>query len=458
MANGSAYRRGSVFGALLLIAIGGLFLYANLQASFNPWPVIARYWPVLIIFWGLSRLVDYLMLRGRPEAAAATRLGAGDIIGLVFLILLGTAFTHIVNRHGWSGGPIVIGDEQIGCLFGNEFEFTDELHEVAASPGELTLSNLRGDLTLTASDGNEIHIVARKTVCAPSESEAQEVASGFVPLLEARSGGFEFRWDSPRGGTGLLEADLEVRVPRQTALKVSGERGDVRIDGVGARVDLKLDRGDAEVQSIQGDVRVEIRRGDVRIADVQGSAHVEGRGSEVSIRKTAGAATLEGEFYGPIHFSEIAGTARFHSRRTEFTAARIEGAMTIEDGELRLRGVPGDVRLHTRDKEIEMEEVAGTIDVENRNGEVVVRAREPLAYPIKVRNRNGGIDIFLPVASSFQLSATAQRGEIDSSFPGLRREDGEEDRTQVLSGTHGGGRILIELTTVYGTISVRPTG
>src|SRR3989304_2744291 len=71
MSNG--YRRGSVFGALMLIGIGGLFLYANLHPDFSAWALLAKYWPVLIIFWGLGELVDYLMLRGSAAGGAGRR-------------------------------------------------------------------------------------------------------------------------------------------------------------------------------------------------------------------------------------------------------------------------------------------------------------------------------------------------------------------------------------------------
>jgi hypothetical protein len=99
MANGTTtYKRGSAFGALLLIAIGLLFLYANMNPDFSPWPVLARYWPLLIIFWGLSRLVDYFMLRGTEQAAAVTRINAGDIIGLLFILIFGMLFTRSCAR------------------------------------------------------------------------------------------------------------------------------------------------------------------------------------------------------------------------------------------------------------------------------------------------------------------------------------------------------------------------
>ncbi|MGH9777176.1 MAG: LiaI-LiaF-like domain-containing protein, partial [Candidatus Acidiferrales bacterium] len=105
---GTTYRRGSVFGALLLIGIGFLFLYANINSEFNPWTLLARYWPVLIIFWGLSRLADYFILRGTDQAAAVTRIGAGDIIGLIFILIFGTILTQVINAP-WGDIPFRVG-------------------------------------------------------------------------------------------------------------------------------------------------------------------------------------------------------------------------------------------------------------------------------------------------------------------------------------------------------------
>jgi LiaI-LiaF-like transmembrane region len=56
--NGYTHRRGSIFWALTLIAVGSLFLYHNFDPSIRPWHLIAKFWPVLIIFWGLSKLID----------------------------------------------------------------------------------------------------------------------------------------------------------------------------------------------------------------------------------------------------------------------------------------------------------------------------------------------------------------------------------------------------------------
>ena len=100
MGKGEQTRRGSIFGAVLLIALGGLFLAGNLLPSFNPWPWVARYWPGLILLWGLYKLTEYFRFRDDPEAAAAARIGGGEIALLVFLVIFGSLFSSAYRQVG----------------------------------------------------------------------------------------------------------------------------------------------------------------------------------------------------------------------------------------------------------------------------------------------------------------------------------------------------------------------
>ena len=165
---------------------------------------------------------------------------------------------------------------------------------------------------------------------------------------------------------------------------------------------------------------------------------------------------MEGSFYGPIRLAAIAGPVRFVSRRTTFEAPRIDGSLEFASGEVILRGVPGDVTLLTRDKEIEIEGVSGKIRVENRNGRIVLRAPASPTQPIDIQNRSGDIELVLPTASGFEISARVRNGEIESDFtgPGLTLER-EERGTQTLRGTYGARRTSIRLSTSHGTIYLR---
>lgn len=473
MSNGTAYRRGSVFGALLLIAIGGLFLYANFQPEFSPWPLVAKYWPVLIIFWGLGKLVDYLMLRGRPEAAAATRLTGGDIFALILILCFGTLFSQAVQKGWWAGPGIVIGDEELGCLLGQEYEFSEELVQSVTPPTTLSLSNSRGDVTLTGGAGDEIRVVVRKKVCAATEAEAERLAQGFEPVLEKAGTGYEFRWKTSAGASKVVRAEVDMQVPQAVNLELALSRGNAQVNDVQGDVQLALSRGDARLARIQGGVQLSTSRGDVQLGDIQGdvsvtmsrgSAHltsvrgearVAGRGEEASFRDIQGATTLEGEFH-TVHLAGIAGPTRFESRHTHFEVPRIEGEVTFDYGDLSLRGIPGDVSLITEKKDIEMEDVTGRLRIENRHGPVVIRFRTPPTRDIEVENRSADIELYLPQNSGFEIDARARDGEIESDFPGLTPK-GEDRKDQTLSGTYGARRASIRLSTTYGTIHLRRT-
>jgi hypothetical protein len=90
MPNEVPRRRGSFAIALLLIAAGLVFLYSNLRPEWNPWPVISRYWPVLLILLGLGKLWDVLRaprVPGPPGTTQAVR-GGGETAAVFLLILL----------------------------------------------------------------------------------------------------------------------------------------------------------------------------------------------------------------------------------------------------------------------------------------------------------------------------------------------------------------------------------
>jgi hypothetical protein len=51
-------RHRSFVGPIILIAIGIVILMFNLYPDFNPWPVLFRYWPLILILIGLGKIWD----------------------------------------------------------------------------------------------------------------------------------------------------------------------------------------------------------------------------------------------------------------------------------------------------------------------------------------------------------------------------------------------------------------
>ncbi len=105
----STYRhhRGSIFWALTLIGVGILFLYQNFNPAVRPWHLIAKYWPLLIIFWGISKLIDYVQARSHPETAPRSLFSGGEVFLLIILLIMGTILSKTILRP-WGDWPSVM--------------------------------------------------------------------------------------------------------------------------------------------------------------------------------------------------------------------------------------------------------------------------------------------------------------------------------------------------------------
>src|SRR5438067_8525532 len=111
---------GSIFWALILMVAGGLLLARNLGYGIPLWTGIARYWPTVLIGWGVFKLVDYF--RFRQSGVVRPLFSAGEVVLLILIIFTGSAITIAANitdlRDIFHVGNIDIWD-----ITGNSFEY-----------------------------------------------------------------------------------------------------------------------------------------------------------------------------------------------------------------------------------------------------------------------------------------------------------------------------------------------
>jgi len=91
MPQDGAPRQRSLVFPIILITLGALFLYANWRPSFDPWPVLGTYWPLILIFLGLGKIWDTARRQKDPNAAASSSVGT--TIGILAFILVLIALT-----------------------------------------------------------------------------------------------------------------------------------------------------------------------------------------------------------------------------------------------------------------------------------------------------------------------------------------------------------------------------
>lgn len=448
------YRRGSIFWALALIGVGAIFLWQNFNSSIHPWQIIAKFWPILIIFWGISKLVDYIQAQAHPEAVAPPLFSASEVILLVLILALGTLVSKIVLRpwQQWTG--IDVDDEGVAGLFLNSYTYTKTISLPSQAQPHLVLVDRRGDIEVRASDHATMDGVVKETIWAPSEAEARKLSDQLKVEITEQAGRnlFQTNLDSLPDAGRNVRLDISLRVPIATSSELTTERGDLIVGGVKGEQDLTARHGDVHVSGVEGLVRINKSGGLTEVRDLKGSLEVEGRGNDVDISNVTGTATFNGEFSGTVQFRNIAQTLRYTSSRTDMTAQKLSGRLSMEVGSLDLKGIDGPLEVSTRQKDITLSDFQHSVKITDNNGEVELRTPVPPTHPIDVDLKKGGIELALPSNSNFQIEATAPHGEVECDFSGSGLKVMKEGDNPAISGSYGKGGPLIRLTTEYGAI------
>src|SRR6516164_2510406 len=85
------YRR-SLVGPVILILIGLVFLLRNVGVHVPVWHFFGRFWPLLIILWGVFALAEHFI--ALKHGYQTRGLGGGGILLLIFIVIVGVAAHH----------------------------------------------------------------------------------------------------------------------------------------------------------------------------------------------------------------------------------------------------------------------------------------------------------------------------------------------------------------------------
>jgi DUF4097 and DUF4098 domain-containing protein YvlB len=459
------HRRGSIFWALILIAVGGLFLAHNFNPSLHPWQLIAKYWPVLIIFWGISKLIDYMHAQAHPDTAAPPLFSGSEVVLLILILLLGTLISHVV-LHPWREWPGAVGinvdDEDWARLFTNSYNYTQTVSQpvTGKSQPHLLVIDRRGDVEVRPSDQATIEAVVKETIRADNETEARKASDQLKFQIAEEAGQYIFKsnLDSLPSGGRNVRLDITLRVPKGTSAEITTDHGDISVEGLQGDQSLTSNHGDVRVAGIEGLLKVQKSHGGTQVRDVKGNVEIEGRGGDVDVANVTGTATVSGDFSGAVQFRDVAQSLRFTSSRTDLTTQRLSGRIYMEMGSLDARGVDGPFDLTTRQKDINLDGFAHSLKISDTNGEIRLRASSPPKQSIEVTSERGGIELALPEGSSFQIQADSRHGEVDSDFTGPNLKIVKEGDSPAITGSYGKGGPMIKLSTSYGTIRLARQG
>jgi len=443
-------QRSSIFSGLLLIVLGVLFLLARFHPDLRIWHLFWRFWPVLIILWGVAKLVDHMSAQHSGDARPPLLTGGeAALLLLVVFVLAGMGiYTKVREKHP---------DMNIDMdLFKHKSSQTVELPPRTIPAGaHVTVTTALGGIVAHVGDGNDLRVSVTETAEATNEDAVADLIKSLKVVIEQTSGGYDVHAVNQEENEGRVTLDFDVTLPKSASLTANSRRGDISISGLAGAVAVTSQNGDVEVHDIGSDVTAQLTKGDARIDNITGNVRIMGRGNEIEMNDVAGDATVQGEFFGPVRIRNVTKTTHYTSQAGDLTLSHLTGRLELDSGDISVSDVGGFAKLATHDKDIEVENVAGRLDIAGTHGDIKVTYAQPPREEINIANGTGEVDLTLPAKSNFEISAISRSGEVQSDFEAPSLKPADNNGSGSLTGKVGAAGPKISIVTSYGTIYLR---
>jgi len=445
-------RQRSFAGPFVLIVVGTVFLLGTMHvlSVARLAHLFANYWPVLLILWGIIKLLEHM--QAQREGTRASGIGAGGVLLIIMIVVFGLVATQL-ERVDWSGirENFNFDNGDFPIFGGQSYNFNDHVEQDFPAGAALKVIDTRGSVSVHASDDNKITVAVRKRVGAESQGDADKYNTETRPTISSTGGLVTLDAKAEAAGDHPVEVDLDISIPRKAAVTITSRRGDVNVSGRDGNLEVSNQHGDTTIDDINGNVKVSQEKGSAKIEQVGGDVRVEGRLNDVSVSDVKGSLQLEGEFQESIKLERIAKSVTFKSSRTDMEFSRIDGSLELDSDELHAEQLTGPVHLTTRSKNIRLDSVSGDVRLQDDNGAIELGMSK--VGNVQIDNRNGSVQVRLPDKASFRLDARTRDGEIQSDFDGLKVDNQEHESHA--SGSVGNAASHIVINNEHDNIEIR---
>jgi hypothetical protein len=236
MSRDNRARRSSIVFPILLIGFGLLALMWRWLPDFYPWPVLWKYWPLLLILVGAGMFWDRSQRRSDPEGAPGFPVGS-TIGAVAFLLVLTVLLWHgrVYARHNWMHESDTSGHR------GHTAEVVDRKDAKAV---RMIVHMPSGDLHIEGGAGRlmEADFYLGAAWSAPMVEYSVEKGFGTLSINQQSSSQLMVNSDN----TWKLRVNDEV--PLELEVDVGAGRGDLKLAKVDlTRLELNIGAGQANV-------------------------------------------------------------------------------------------------------------------------------------------------------------------------------------------------------------------
>jgi hypothetical protein len=284
--------------------------------------------------------------------------------------------------------------------------------------GELLVTNLSGDITITRGGRNDVQVEAIKTARARTEALAREALPDVRVDFTERAGRAEVRAIHPtrqaargsqRSGVSVSIA-YNITAPEGTRVSVRSMSGSINIRGIKGEVSASSMSGNVGIFDASRVASATSMSGNVEVGDLRAETAVE-------LSSTSGNVTIRQSRMPRLELNSISGNVVVENVQVERARAQsVSGnlhftAPLARGGRYNLSSLSGDVRVAVMD------------------------------------------------SSGFELDANSTSGTVQSEFALKERTPGTSvpsrgGRVRRLRGSHGDGSALLDITTFSGSVTI----
>jgi DUF4097 and DUF4098 domain-containing protein YvlB len=426
----------SLVGPIILIGVGivALLLITGRIAAGTFWSWYGHWWPMMLIVAGLALLGEWALDLRREVPVRRSGGFVGILILLAFLGFGATGWNHLGPWRAQWGDQ---GNDFFNSFGQPQHDFDQQtLNQQIPANASIEIQNPHGDISITAGDGSAIEVHAHEVAYASSDAEAKKIFDAEAAHLTVTGNAVLVKSDSNSSG----RINLTITVPKRARVTVETGKGDVTAAGLGAGLNVTA-RGDVHLSEIDGSVEAHFSKGnhDFSAHNLQGDLNIDGNLNDITFSEIKGKVTQNGEILGDVHMENVSGSIHLHTTVTELEVAALPGDLTFNSNDLRVNEAKGPVRVVTRSKDIDLNQIYGDSYVETRNGHISV---EPAgAYGVDAKNNKGDVEVTLPPNASATVTARTHNGDIVSDYS-IPATEGENKQATFTIGS-GGSKIML---------------
>ncbi len=508
----------SPVGGMMIVAVGGILLAANLLGDRSLIPILGKYWFWILLAFTAGRVLKQYTHRA-GDGLRINAFSPGAVVMMLLIFGAGLAANYFAKK-GQAGLNFRIGGVA-DYIFGDQFSVDDGSSQTFAfaANARLIIHDANGDVEVNSAPQPQATARLVKHIRAASQEEAGEVAKNIRLQIASDINSHHFSVNSA-GLQRDYNVSIVITVPLNLtgnveitnvvgSVKLAGLRGDHTIrncesaevgNNIG-RVMIESPRGPVELALIQGQVSVINARRAVTLREINGEIILNAKGGSVNLVNSSGPVHLQAsdarieinvvgkdstfnkrlisiaetrnsrikiqEANGGVEISaersrieaeEITGDLTINSSSERVTASRVNGALRVraDDGAVEIEEVKGSVTVDAR-RDVTVRNFRGPLTVASQQGTIKLEASEKLAADIKANTDRGRIRISIPEDTKFRLDANASKGRVRvRGFDGISLS--RADRSYAIGYNISDSGPLVSLRSNAGEIQLHSSG